>query len=71
MDDNVPSAAALLREHLRDHLTDGFWHDRCRYCLRRRRFGGTGAPVAAQPEGDQATRLQVESDPGGGEPTID
>ena len=30
-----------VEEHLR-HLDDGHWHDRCRYCLRRRREGGTG-----------------------------
>lgn len=29
-------------EHLRQHLSDGFWHDDCPYCLRRRRHGGTG-----------------------------
>lgn len=30
------------REHLREHLTDGRWHDDCGLCLRRRRHGGTG-----------------------------
>ena len=29
------------REHLR-HMTDGLWHDDCKFCLRRRRRGGTG-----------------------------
>lgn len=30
-----------IAEHLR-HMTDGHWHDRCRFCLRRRAKGGTG-----------------------------
>ena len=29
------------REHLA-HMTDGRWHDDCRFCLRRRVKGGTG-----------------------------
>lgn len=29
-------------EHLRQHLSDGRWHDGCRWCLRRRVHGGTG-----------------------------
>ena len=32
----------LLIDHLVSHLTDGFWHDECRYCLARRRWGGNG-----------------------------
>lgn len=36
-----------LREHLRDHLTDGYWHDGCPYCRRRRIKGGTGVEVPA------------------------
>ena len=36
-------AAAL--HHLRDHLTDGAWHDRCQFCLNRRVYGGTGVWV--------------------------
>jgi len=31
----------MIDEHLR-HMTDGRWHDECRYCLKRRREGGTG-----------------------------
>lgn len=33
---------AKARTHLRDHLTDGHWHDECLYCQRRRAHGGTG-----------------------------
>jgi hypothetical protein len=33
---------AKARQHCRDHLTDGRWHDECSYCLRRRVHGGTG-----------------------------
>ncbi len=29
-------------KHLRDHLTDGHWHDDCVYCHERRLHGGTG-----------------------------
>jgi hypothetical protein len=29
------------REHL-NHMTDGRWHDGCRFCLRRREKGGSG-----------------------------
>jgi hypothetical protein len=32
----------LIFDHLVSHLTDGWWHDECRYCLARRRHGGTG-----------------------------
>ncbi len=28
--------------HLRVHLTDGRWHDDCRWCRTRRVYGGTG-----------------------------
>lgn len=28
--------------HLRDHLTDGNWHDSCPWCRRRRIHGGNG-----------------------------
>ena len=28
-------------EHVR-HMTDGHWHDDCRFCLQRREKGGTG-----------------------------
>jgi hypothetical protein len=31
-----------ITDHLRDHLTDGRFHDGCRYCHRRRLDGGTG-----------------------------
>ncbi|HEV8653163.1 MAG TPA: hypothetical protein VG276_28155 [Actinomycetes bacterium] len=34
-----------MDEHLR-HMTDGRWHDDCRYCRRRREEGGTGVPPA-------------------------
>lgn len=30
-------------EHLR-HMTDGTWHDECRFCIYRRRHGGNGIP---------------------------
>ena len=30
-------------EHLR-HMTDGWWHDDCRWCLNRRVHGGNGIP---------------------------
>lgn len=33
-----------ITAHLQRHLTDGYWHDGCRYCLRRRVHGGTGLP---------------------------
>lgn len=33
---------AKVRQHLRNHITDGHWHDECAYCLRRRREGGNG-----------------------------
>lgn len=36
------SAAALRREHLFNHLTDGRFHGDCEFCLHRRRHGGTG-----------------------------
>lgn len=36
------SGDPLEHEHLRNHLTDGWWHDDCKFCLRRRRYGGTG-----------------------------
>jgi hypothetical protein len=32
---------AELVEH-DQHLTDGHWHDNCRWCRRRRVHGGTG-----------------------------
>ena len=38
---------AAIAEHLRYHLTDGAWHDRCRFCRNRRVHGGTGVPSAA------------------------
>lgn len=37
----------LLIEHNRQHLTDGFWHDGCRYCIERR--SGVGAVPADEP----------------------
>ncbi len=40
-----PAAAANARQvqtHLQQHLTDGRWHDDCKYCLERRSKGGTG-----------------------------
>ena len=30
-----------VNEH-RNHMTDGRWHDDCRWCLRRRVHGGDG-----------------------------
>lgn len=36
------ATANEIKEHLRDHLTDGRWHDACIYCQRRRADGGTG-----------------------------
>lgn len=39
--DEVTQAKSEVTEHLR-HMTDGYWHDDCRWCLRRRRHGGTG-----------------------------
>lgn len=38
-----------VEKHLRSHLTDGRWHDACRYCLRRRVHGGTGVLDADEP----------------------
>jgi hypothetical protein len=29
-------------EHLRKHITDGRWHDRCKWCALRRLHGGNG-----------------------------
>jgi len=36
-----------VRAEHHDHLTDGYWHDGCAFCQRRRREGGTGidAPI--------------------------
>lgn len=47
-------SAAAIAEHLRDHLTDGQWHDSCQYCKRRRRYGGNGVtpPQNAAGEAD-------------------
>lgn len=38
-------ALMAVHNHLRDHLTDGHWHDACRWCLRRRVHGGNGTEV--------------------------
>jgi hypothetical protein len=37
--------AITAEDHLRWHLTDGRWHDDCRWCLERRVHGGTGVPL--------------------------
>jgi hypothetical protein len=39
-------------EHLR-HMTDGRWHDNCKWCLRRRVHGGSGLedPATICPRG--------------------
>lgn len=42
-----------IRDHLWSHMTDGRWHDDCRWCLARRSEGGTG--VGAE------TRLEYET----------
>lgn len=34
-----------VAEHL-NHMTDGRWHDDCKYCLHRRVHGGTGVADA-------------------------
>ncbi len=49
------SAAALESEHLRNHLTDGVFHDRCQFCLNRRTQGGTGVPARASGGPDDGT----------------
>jgi hypothetical protein len=36
----------VLARHLQWHLTDGRWHDDCRWCLTRREFGGDGLSEA-------------------------
>jgi hypothetical protein len=41
----------IILEHLR-HMTDGRWHDDCRYCRRRRVEGGTGVPAAEYADRD-------------------
>jgi hypothetical protein len=38
----VDTSTPEMREHLRNHLTDGRWHDSCKWCYRRRVEGGTG-----------------------------
>jgi hypothetical protein len=48
----TPQCPPAHREHL-NHMTDGRWHDNCRFCLRRREKGGTGL------EGE-AVRAQLE-----------
>lgn len=40
---------AAIDAHNR-HMTDGRWHDDCRYCRNRRRFGGTGVDIAFEGE---------------------
>jgi hypothetical protein len=47
-------------EHLW-HMTDGHWHDDCRYCLQRRVTGGTGIPAAAD-RWDFDARLKFAAD---------
>lgn len=37
---------ARITEHLWSHLTDGFWHDGCDFCLRRRVHSGTGVEAS-------------------------
>lgn len=44
--DKAAKDKANIEDHLRWHLTDGNWHDRCSYCLHRRRPGGTGVTDA-------------------------
>jgi hypothetical protein len=44
----TPQCPPVHREHLA-HLTDGHWHDSCRFCLRRREKGGTGLEGEAVP----------------------
>lgn len=34
-------------DHLRWHLSDGRWHDDCRFCIHRRKHGGLGVPDLA------------------------
>lgn len=36
-----------ITDHLRSHLTDGHWHDRCPYCRHRRVHGGNGINAEA------------------------
>lgn len=36
----------LLADHIRNHLTDGQWHDSCPYCRHRRVHGGNGIKEA-------------------------
>lgn len=50
--ERMRSENALRREHLRHHLTDGFWHDGCRWCLRRRVYGGTGTEILLHTESE-------------------
>ena len=45
----TPDCPPVHREHL-VHMTDGRWHDDCRFCLRRRENGGTGLEGEPQPE---------------------
>ncbi len=42
--------AAAVYDHERNHLTDGRWHDKCSFCLRRRVEGGTGVPITEAPD---------------------
>lgn len=37
-----PLEYAARTEHLREHLTDGRWHDDCFYCRHRRIRSGNG-----------------------------
>jgi hypothetical protein len=51
----MPSETAwALREHLWSHLTDGYWHGGCRWCVERRVHGGTGVSDAERAAYDVA-----------------
>jgi len=49
----IYAGADWLREHLESHITDGKWHDQCPYCLKRRRFGGTGVENRDEATGEE------------------
>lgn len=53
-----------VKDHLRNHLTDGHWYDDCQYCLNRRERGGTGVasredPGTRPPTGREPTTTQT------------
>lgn len=43
--DDRTCTADSFTPHLDHHLTDGRWHDDCRWCLRRRIWGGNGTAI--------------------------